>query len=108
MIVVTHEEADQLSGHLAISRSEFDDRYIEKGAHEMMIINQMPCHFLQDKRCTVYENRFMGCREFPALSIPNFVKRLFTVFMHYDRCPIIFNVLEQLKKDLLFNTSDTK
>jgi hypothetical protein len=45
----------------------------------------------------VYEDRFAGCREFPALHLPFFTKRLFTVMMHYSRCPIIFNVVEKLK-----------
>lgn len=102
MIVVSDEEADALSGHLRQPRTEFDETYLEKGGNGMMIINKMPCHFLSDTRCTVYEHRFAGCREFPALHVPQFNKRLFTTFMHYDRCPIIFNVVEKLKDQLDF------
>ncbi len=96
MINVTDGEADNLSNHLNKSRPEFDAQFLEKGS-SMMVINKMPCHFLNNNKCTVYDYRFAGCREFPALHLPNFTKRLFTTFMHYDRCPIIYNVVEQLK-----------
>lgn len=102
MIVVTDEEADNLSAHLQVSRGDFDGQYLEKGSNGLMILNRMPCHFLSGNRCTVYENRFAGCREFPALHVPGFGKRLFTIFMHYNRCPIIFNVVEKLKEQLSF------
>lgn len=100
MIVVTDEEADSLSGHLAQSREQFDGNYLEKGGNGMMVMNCIPCHFLSANKCTVYTHRFGGCREFPALQVPGFTKRLFTTFMHYDRCPIIFNVVEALKEKL--------
>jgi hypothetical protein len=66
----------------------------------------MPCHFLNNNKCTVYDYRFAGCREFPALHLPNFTKRLFTTFMHYDRCPIIYNVVEGLKKETGFMNNE--
>lgn len=97
MIVVSDDEADALSEHLGQPRASFDGAYLEKGSNGMMVISSMPCHFLSDNRCTVYTHRFAGCREFPALHVPGFNKRLFTTFMHYDRCPIIFNVVEALK-----------
>jgi Fe-S-cluster containining protein len=97
MINVTEQEADNLSHHLQQSRAFFDKEYIEKGSSGMMLMNKIPCHFLHENKCTVYEYRPAGCREFPALHLPQFNKRLFTIFMHYDRCPIIFNVVEQLK-----------
>lgn len=97
MINVTNDEADRVAARLQITRTAFDEQYLEKGSHELMIINQIPCHFLADNKCTVYEDRFAGCREFPALHLPQFNRRLFSVMMHYERCPIIFNVVEELK-----------
>ena len=97
MINVTEEEADRVANRLNLSRKQFDETYLEKGSSDLMVINTIPCHFLAHNKCTVYEDRFAGCREFPALHLPHFSKRLFTVMMHYDRCPIIFNVMEELK-----------
>ena len=95
--MVDNEEADLLSNHLKQTREIFEEKYVEKGSNGLMIMNQMPCQFLSENKCTVYEQRFAGCKEFPAMHLPNFKKRLFTTFMHYNRCPIIFNVIEQLK-----------
>lgn len=102
MVCLNEEEANNLSSHLKMDRPVFDEKFLEKGSNGMMIMNQMPCHFLQDNKCTVYEYRFEGCKEFPALHLPHFKRRVFTTFMHYDRCPIIFNVVEQLKKEMNF------
>ncbi|WP_447641228.1 MULTISPECIES: YkgJ family cysteine cluster protein [Chitinophagaceae] len=100
MINVEAWEADRLSKHLKMDRDVFDERYLEKSEHsERMLINTMPCHFLSENKCTVYPYRFAGCREFPALDKPLFTKRLFTIFMHYGRCPIIYNVVEKLKEE---------
>lgn len=102
MINVTEQEADDLAAHKKLARAEFDSQYLEKGTHGMMLMNTIPCPFLQENKCSVYEHRFAGCREFPGLHLPAFTGRLFSVFMHYGRCPIIFNVVEQLKAAVAF------
>lgn len=102
MVPISDTEADTLSQHLGKTRRAFDEQYLEKGSNGLMIMNRMPCHFLSENKCTVYEHRFEGCKEFPALHLPHFKNRLFTTFMHYERCPIIFNVVEQLKEEMSF------
>lgn len=102
MVLINDTEADNLSRHLGQSREDFDQAYLEKGSNGLMIMNRMPCPFLIDRKCSVYEHRFEGCKEFPALHLPHFKQRLFTTFMHYERCPIIFNVVEQLKDEMSF------
>lgn len=103
MINVEEDEAEKASIALNISRSDFDVKYIEKGSNGMMIINTIPCAFLNENRCSIYDNRFSGCREFPALHLPDVQKRLFTIFHNYERCPIIFTVIEELKNKFEFN-----
>ncbi len=102
MINVSEAEADSLSSHLQVSRASFDDTYLEKGSNGMMLMNAIPCTFLEANRCNVYEHRFEGCREFPAMHLPGFSKRLFTTLMHYGRCPIIFNIVEEMKDEMGF------
>jgi Fe-S-cluster containining protein len=103
MINVEEDEANNAAKHLSISREKFDEQFIEKSLSGKMLISKMPCHFLAENKCTIYESRFAGCKEFPALHLPQIQKRLFTVFMHYNRCPIIYNVVEQLKVRVGFN-----
>lgn len=102
MVCLNEGEADRLSGHLNMKREDFDLTYLEKGSNGLMIMNRMPCPFLANNKCSVYEYRFEGCKEFPALHMPHFKRRIFTTFMHYDRCPIIFNVVEALKEEMHF------
>jgi Fe-S-cluster containining protein len=102
MINIEDHEADKVCKSLDITREEFDEKYIEKGINGMMIMNSIPCTFLKENKCSIYENRFSGCREFPALHLPDIQKRLFTIFHNYERCPIIFTVIEELKNRLHF------
>ena len=106
MIEVTQPEADRVSQLLGVESEQFVSENLEKGIGQRMIMNTMPCRFLVDLSCTIYTERFAGCREFPALHLPGFTARYFTTRMHYGRCPIIFNVLEALKKELCFFTPD--
>ena len=99
MVNIDEDEANNLSAHLGQTRAEFDEKYLDKGESGRMVVNAIPCHFLVGNSCSVYSHRFAGCKEFPAFHVPDFNKRLFTTYMHYDRCPIIFNVLETLKVD---------
>lgn len=107
MVNIDEEEANNLAAHLGQSRSEFDEQYLDKGDSGRMVVNAIPCHFLVGNSCSVYEHRFAGCKEFPAFHVPDFNKRLFTTYMHYDRCPIIFNVLEALKMETAFKETNS-
>jgi len=106
MIEVTQPEADRVAEVLGVESDQFVAENLEKGIGQRMIMNAIPCRFLEELSCTIYTDRFAGCREFPALHLPGFTSRYFTTRMHYGRCPIIFNVLEALKKELSFFTQD--
>jgi Fe-S-cluster containining protein len=96
MINISDEEIERMAGGLQMSQQDFTDKYVQEGSF-MKIINAIPCPFLSEKKCTAYEVRPGGCREFPKLEEPGFTNRLFGTFTHYSMCPIIFNVVEQLK-----------
>lgn len=102
MIVVEEEEVKRVAAITQSDPIDFKTNHVTEGWNGKMILNSMPCHFLHDRACSIYPDRFAGCREFPALHLPGFTSRYFTIQMHYDRCPIIFNVVEQLKKELGF------
>lgn len=104
MINVIPAEAETVSAHLKISTGEFKEKYIEESLQGQLIMSAIPCHFLNEKICTVYEHRFSECREFPHLHRENFKDRLFGTLIHYAMCPIIFNVIEELKWRTGFKT----
>lgn len=102
MINVTEEEKMAVANHLTISPEAFKENYLEESMQGKLIINTIPCHFLADSKCSIYENRFTECRAFPHLHETNFKGRLFGTLVHYAMCPIIYNVIEQLKPEVGF------
>lgn len=94
-----------MAGHLQCSSDQFKKKYVETGG-SMMIMNTIPCHFLENNKCTAYTTRFAECREFPDLHKQNFKGRLFATLVHYAMCPIIFNVVEELKMEMGFKFID--
>ncbi len=97
MIHITEAEISSSAAHIGCSAREFRRKYVEESAGGQLILNRIPCHFLDGNRCSIYALRFSECREFPHLHQPGINQRLFTLFMHYANCPIIFNVMEALK-----------
>lgn len=105
MINVEPGEPEVLSMHLKMPLSELQEKFIEVSQQGKMIVNTIPCHFLAENICTIYPHRFHECREFPHLHKPGFVQRFPGTIMHYARCPIIFNVIEELKKVINYHVS---
>jgi hypothetical protein len=58
VINVTQEEVGTLAEQLHLSQQETRDRYIEESQQGNCFINTIPCHFLADNKCTIYEHRF--------------------------------------------------
>ena len=106
MINVTPTEAENVSAHLQISKEQFKEKYVEESMQGQMIMNKIPCHFLEGTMCSIYEQRFTECRGFPHLDRKNFKDRLFGTLVHYAMCPIIFNVVEELKLETGFKERD--
>ena len=102
IINVTKEEVDGLAMYLDKPVAEVKKQYIEESIGGQCFINSIPCHFLEDKKCSIYEGRFKECRDFPHLHKPGFKERFSGTLMHYGSCPIIYNVVEELKRELGF------
>src|SRR5205085_2961632 len=102
VINVTSEEVETLAQHLNSPVSAVKEKYIEESQQGNCFINTIPCHFLTDKKCTIYEQRFTECREFPHLHKDGFRERFLGTLLHYGNCPIVYNVVEQLKSRLHF------
>jgi hypothetical protein len=103
MINLEAGDSKRLSDHLQLKENVFVEKYVEcSSSGEMQIMNTIPCHFLSENKCTVYEARPTECREFPGLHKAGFTKRSFATFMHYGRCPIIYNVIEEMKREMNF------
>lgn len=102
IINVTQDELSSCSQHFNMTEAAFKEKYVEESMAGALFINTIPCHFFADKKCTIYEQRFKECRDFPHLHKPGFKDRFPGTVMHYGSCPIIYNVIEELKAQLGF------
>jgi Fe-S-cluster containining protein len=92
------EDIEILSQGIGISSDEFRRSYLEKGEEEnLLYINKVPCPFLNEGYCSHYESRPKVCREYPHLDKGDFTIRMMGLIEEYPLCPIVFNVIEQLK-----------
>ncbi|OJW81043.1 MAG: hypothetical protein BGO69_02980 [Bacteroidetes bacterium 46-16] len=97
VINITAAEIEGLAAYLGADVATVKHDYIEESMGGQYFINTMPCHFLSDNKCRIYEQRFTECRAFPHLHKPGFKERFLGTLLHYGTCPIVYNVIEQLK-----------
>ena len=97
MVTVDKEELSAIAAREGSSEAVVIEKYFEVSAGGTIIISKIPCHFLSGNNCTIYEDRFQTCRDFPYLHKDGFSRRLPFLLMHYGSCPIIYNVIERLK-----------
>lgn len=102
IVNITKPEIKRLAVYLDMHEDDLKEKYIEESAAGNCFINSVPCHFLEGTKCGIYEGRFTECRDFPHLHKPGFRKRFLGTLLHYGSCPIIFNVVEELKHELKF------
>jgi Fe-S-cluster containining protein len=78
----------------------FKERYVAYDG-DALYLKTKPCMFLNECTCTIYEDRPAACAGYPHLNQPDMKFRR-TLWENYSICPIVFNVLEQLKEELGF------
>ncbi len=101
-LTVTDDELEKFATLMKESITTVKEKYVEESDSDGHAIGAMPCLFLSCNKCTIYEQRFEECREFPYLHKPFFTSRLMGVISNYEICPIVYNVYEQLKDVLHF------
>jgi Fe-S-cluster containining protein len=98
--ILKKKDISKLSKSLNITPDQFITRYVNKDEDGESTLNQLPCPFLKDNRCTQYDSRPADCASYPHLHKKYFVFRLIGVVNNYSICPIVFNVYEALKSKL--------
>jgi len=110
---VTAEEVERLAIRLGVSVEAFHERYVERVATPdeddvdpdgpvQWRLRGRPCPFLKGNRCTVHEDRPTQCRKYPYLYEPNFSRRLIAMLERTYTCPVVYQVVEALKRELPF------
>ena len=89
----------RLTKHLNLKLADFQQKYLMVDKEgEGYSFRQIPCPFLQQNLCSVYNQRPGDCRSYPHLHKKDFVFRLAQAVSNCSVCPIVFNVYEELKE----------
>ena len=98
---ITEKDMERLAARLNITPDEVKQEYTESFDNELSF-KSLPCCFLKDKKCTIYEDRPDDCRSYPHLHKKHFVNRLIGVIHNYSICPIVYNIVERLKSEIQY------
>ena len=85
-----------------ITDESYQNKYCEKNEFGEISLKTMPCRYLEGKKCRIYEHRPEECKRFPYTHEDGFISRLWGMIAFYEICPIVFNLMEQLKDKLRF------
>jgi Fe-S-cluster containining protein len=86
-----------------ITPENYIDNYCEKDDFGEIYFKTIPCRYLEEKKCSIYESRPKECRRFPYTDEDEFISRLLGMLNFYELCPIVFNLMERLKRKLHFH-----
>jgi uncharacterized protein len=96
---LSEEDIDRLTARLGVTRDTFIETYLEPAEGDNpWHTKSIPCPFLKDNKCTVYEDRPDDCRGYPYLYEPEFSSRLIAMLERIETCPIVYEVFEDLKR----------
>lgn len=91
-----------LKQELKITEYEIKHKYLELDEDNDLRFKDLPCTFLENKKCKIYKNRPKDCKSYPHLHKKDIISRLLNIVYNYSICPIVFNVYEELKIKLNF------
>jgi uncharacterized protein len=100
------EEVGRLATRLGMELQQFTGSYLEPteaGSDNPWQTRSTPCPFLKDNLCSVYEDRPADCSQYPYLYEKDFVFRTLGMIGRTFTCPIVYDVIEELKKSLGFS-----
>ncbi len=95
------EDIINLAAGMQITPEKLKEQYLVESENEgEYTVNTLPCPFLENNLCSVYNFRPNDCRSYPHLHKKNFVSRTMSVVNNTAICPIVYNVYEELKSEI--------
>jgi uncharacterized protein len=98
---LTKDDLKHLTDATRLPVEEVISTYTETDDYGLSL-KHLPCCFLKENKCTIYQHRPETCSSFPHLDQPDFNSRARRTFDNYSICPIIFNVVERMKTEMQF------
>lgn len=94
---VNQADIKRISTFLEISEKEFIEKYLKIGDEKEYEMNALPCPFLKDDKCGIYEVRPKTCQEYPHTNKKEFTTRRFMHTGNIEVCPAVYHIIETMK-----------
>ena len=85
-----------------VTSESYEQKHCETDAFKEIFFKTIPCRYLEKTKCRIYESRPKQCREFPYTNKKGFTSRSLGMIDFYEICPIVFNLMEQMKDEMRF------
>jgi len=101
-IILADDEVKRISAFLKMTDRDFTIEYLsdaDTDDEKPYKFAKKPCSFLDsDGRCRIQECKPDVCTGFPYTAQPDRLASMYGVIEHAEVCPIVFEILERLKK----------
>ncbi|EKD26122.1 MAG: hypothetical protein ACD_79C01355G0003 [uncultured bacterium] len=98
--ILKHDDINRISRILKMKTGDFIDKYLYRDEDDDLVFKSAPCPFLKDNLCMIYDERPEDCKSYPHLDKKHIKSRLVNIMNNYPICPIVFNVVENLKTNI--------
>ncbi|MFM2293148.1 MAG: hypothetical protein RIS29_2961 [Bacteroidota bacterium] len=96
---ITDKDVERMGKALRMKPNDVIKQYLRIDEDGDMVFQSMPCPFLgDDNYCAIYENRPKACREYPHTDRKRFYQIYNLSIKNASTCPIVYEVLEGLRK----------
>lgn len=104
--VVAFEEAeiDEASKLLNITKEEFMNKYINETVNGYDLKYKPCCFLTEEGGCKIEKCKPEGCRDYPFTNKPERLFSLLGIIEYASVCPVVFEILERLKKTYGFKS----
>ncbi|PKP39226.1 MAG: zinc/iron-chelating domain-containing protein [Bacteroidetes bacterium HGW-Bacteroidetes-15] len=99
--MMSHRDVDRMAKGLGIKPSALVEQHLTIDSDGDYVFRSAPCPFLlSDNKCLIYEHRPKACREYPHTDRKR-IQQIFNITLkNIALCPIVFGVIERIKKQV--------
>lgn len=98
-IYLTESDGKRVAEAIEVPLTSILDHEQAKTQDEWGMFPQKPCRFLDGNLCSIYSHRPESCRHYPVFT-PDFRWAINMILEGVGICPIIYNVIDALQKEL--------
>lgn len=108
---IPEEDINKDASYIGMEADEFIDSYLKYNSEECTYdTKKCPCDFLDGKtgECLLGDCKPENCKKYPYTDQPDRMGSLFNIIDSASVCPVVYEILERLKKEYNFRRITAK